>query len=196
MKKELVFASHNRHKAIEIQHLLGERYLVKTLSDIGCEEEIAETGQTLSENASLKSWYIYNKYGVNCFADDTGLEVEALNGAPGVFSARYAGMQKNDQDNIQLLLHNMYMSGQINRSARFRTVISCIIEGQETLIEGILEGNITQVPKGTNGFGYDPIFQPQNEISTLAEMTLEQKSAISHRAQAIQKLISFLKDQY
>lgn len=193
MKKVLVFATNNKHKAAEIQLLVGDAYQIKTLTDIGCTEDIAETGSTLEENASIKSKYVYNNYGLDCFADDTGLEVEALNGDPGVYSARYAGPQKKDNDNIQLLLVNMEQ--QPNKKARFRTVISCMIDSKEVLFDGILEGHIVAQPVGTNGFGYDPVFKPVDSERTLAEMTTEEKNKISHRARATQKLIQFLKEQ-
>lgn len=190
MKKILVFATHNQHKAAEIQQLLGEAYEIRTLTDIGCYEEIRETGLTLAENASIKSHYVFEKYGLNCFADDTGLEVESLNGEPGVFSARYAGLQKNDEENMNLLLQKM--NGITERAAQFRTVISCVVDGRETLFEGVLKGDITLNKIGSNGFGYDPIFQPSEKNCTLAEMSTEQKNEISHRAKAMQKLLTFL----
>lgn len=191
MRKILVFATHNRHKAAEIQQLLGDAYEIRTLTDIGCNEEIHETGLTLAENASIKSRYVFEHYGLNCFADDTGLEVRALNGEPGVFSARYAGLQKNDEDNMNLLLQKM--SGITDRSAQFRTVISCVMDGRETFFEGILEGEITFNKTGSNGFGYDPIFKHHERNCTLAEMNTEQKNEISHRARAMQQLLTFLK---
>lgn len=191
MRKILVFATHNRHKAAEIQQLLGDAYEIRTLTDIGCTEEIPEKGLTLTENASIKSHYVFEHYGLNCFADDTGLEVKALNGEPGVFSARYAGLQKNDEDNMNLLLQKMH--GISDRSAQFRTVISCIMDGRETFFEGVLEGEITLNKSGSNGFGYDPIFKPRERNCTLAEINTEQKNEISHRAKAMQQLLSFLK---
>jgi XTP/dITP diphosphohydrolase len=193
MKKVLVFATNNKHKAAEIQLLVGDAYQIKTLADIGCTEDIAETGSTLEENASIKSQYVYNHYGLNCFADDTGLEVEALHGAPGVYSARYAGPQKKDSDNIGLLLTNM--DQQSNKKARFRTVISCIMDATEVMFDGILEGEIVAKQAGTNGFGYDPVFKPIDSTRTLAEMTTTEKNKISHRARATQKLILFLQQQ-
>lgn len=186
----LVFATHNAHKAKEIQHIVGDHFIIRTLSDIGCTEDIPETGSTLAENASIKSRYVYNTYKFNCFADDTGLEVEVLNGAPGVYSARYAGEAKNDQANMNLLLHNLKAAN--NRNARFRTVISLIIEGKETIFEGELKGAITNEKAGTNGFGYDPVFKPEGFDNTLAEMDLAAKNTISHRARAFAKLTAFL----
>jgi XTP/dITP diphosphohydrolase len=191
MEKVLVFATHNKNKVFEVQQLLGDGFEIRTLSDIACHDEIEETGLTLSENASIKSSFVFNKYGLSCFADDTGLEVSALNGAPGVFSARYAGVQKSDNDNINLLLHNL--KGNSNREARFKTVISCILDGKETFFEGILEGQIVSEKVGENGFGYDPIFKPNNYNITLAQMTIDEKNEISHRAKATLKFIEFLR---
>lgn len=193
MKKILVFATNNKHKAAEIQQLVGDAYEIKTLADIGCHDDIEETGLTLEENASIKSNYVFNKYGLSCFADDTGLEVDALNGAPGVYSARYAGAQKKDDDNMDLLLSNLAQYS--SKKAKFRTVVSCIINGTETMFEGILEGAIVSQRAGTNGFGYDPIFKPADLNRTLAEMTTAEKNEISHRARATRKLIRFLNEQ-
>lgn len=193
MKKILVFATNNKNKAAEIQQLVGDVYEIKTLADIGCHDDIAETGLTLEENATIKSSYVFNKYGLNCFADDTGLEVEALNGAPGVYSARYAGEQKSDDDNIDLLLSNMAQYS--NKNARFRTVVSCMLNGVETIFDGVLEGAIVNQRKGNNGFGYDPVFKPVDSNRTLAEMTTDEKNEISHRARATRKLIQFLKEK-
>lgn len=187
----LVFASHNAYKAQEIQQLVGSSYLIKTLTDIGCSDDIAETGNTLTENAQIKSRFVFEKFGLDCFADDTGLEVDILNGSPGVYSARYAGPQRSDTDNMRLLLENL--EGEINRKAQFRTVISLIMGGKETLFEGVLRGAINTSPKGDNGFGYDPIFEPEGLEVTLAQMNLEEKNKISHRARAMQQLITFLK---
>lgn len=192
MKRILVFATNNKYKAAEIQQLVGESFDIKTLTDIGCHDDIEETGLTLEENAAIKSRYVFDKYGLSCFADDTGLEVEALNGAPGVYSARYAGTQKNDDDNMDLLLSNLAQYS--NKNARFRTVISCIMDGTETIFDGILEGTIVAQRTGTNGFGYDPIFKPVDSGRTLAEMTTAEKNEISHRARATRKLIQFLRE--
>jgi XTP/dITP diphosphohydrolase len=189
-KKQFVFATHNANKASEIQKIVGEQHLIKTLTDIGCNEEIPETGDTLEANASIKSAYVNTQYHLNCFADDTGLEVEALNGEPGVYSARYAGDQKKDAANIELLLQNL--KNVENRTAQFRTVISLIMDGKEYLFEGILKGTITYECIGNNGFGYDPIFKPLNSDITLAQMSMEEKNKISHRAKAVSKLIAFL----
>lgn len=187
---ELVFATHNKHKAAEINQLLGSSFIIKTLPEIGCTEDIDETGSTLQENASLKSLFIARQYKVNCFADDTGLMVRHLNGEPGVYSARYAGKQKLDADNMDLLLTNL--KGVTDRSAYFETCISLRLNGQEYLFRGILNGHITTEKKGTNGFGYDPIFVPEGMRKTLAELTSEEKNNISHRAIATSKLIAFL----
>jgi XTP/dITP diphosphohydrolase len=186
----LVFATHNAHKAKEIQQIVGDHFIIRTLSDIGCTEDIPETGSTLAENASIKSRYVYDTYRLNCFADDTGLEVEVLNGAPGVYSARYAGEAKNDQANMDLLLQNI--KGADNRKARFRTMISLIIDANEMLFEGELKGEIITEKTGTNGFGYDPIFKPEGLENTLAQMDLAAKNTISHRARAFAKLTAFL----
>ncbi len=188
---KLIFATQNQHKAREIQAIVPKGIEVLTLKDIQCEDDIPETALTLEGNASLKSLYVVSKFGVNCFADDTGLEVEALDGRPGVFSARYAGSQKNADDNMQLVLSEL--SEKTNKKARFRTVISLIIEGEEHLFEGIVEGTIIDEKRGAEGFGYDPIFVPENESKTFAEMSLEEKNRYSHRVRALAKMIDFLK---
>jgi XTP/dITP diphosphohydrolase len=188
---ELVFATHNANKAKEIQHLVGDRFMIRTLTDIGCTEDIPETGSTLEENASIKSRYVYDTYGLNCFADDTGLEVKALDGAPGVYSARYAGDARNDNANMDLLLQRLQHNAQ--RDARFRTVISLRINGTETLFEGELTGRIRESKAGSNGFGYDPVFEPHGDDRSLAQMELAEKNSISHRAKAFARLIAFLK---
>jgi len=187
---ELLFATNNKHKLKEIQHLLGHKIKLLCLDDIQCNDEIPEDYTTLDENASQKAWYIYNKYGVNCFADDTGLEIEYLNNEPGVFSARYAGPEKNSEDNIIKVLK--LLKGIKLRKARFRTVISLIIEGKETQFEGIVNGNILTEKHGDDGFGYDPIFLPEGYNQSFAEMSLSEKNKISHRAMASQKLVRFL----
>jgi XTP/dITP diphosphohydrolase len=186
----LVFATNNANKAREIQHLVGHSYTIQTLVDIGCTTDIEENGNTLTENASIKSRYVFTHYGVNCFADDTGLETEALNGEPGVYSARYAGEQKNAADNIKLLLNKL--DGVANRSARFVTVISLVLDGKEYFFEGELRGKIITEMRGTNGFGYDPVFVPEGYTQTLAELTLDEKNRISHRARAFTRLQDFL----
>ena len=188
---KLVFATNNQHKISEVRDILGQHFEILSLSEIGCNEDIPETAETLEGNASLKSRYVHQKYGYNCFADDTGLEVEALNMEPGVYSARYAGEQKNSTDNMTKLLTQLDKIK--NRKARFRTVISLIIDGQETLFEGIVNGNILTEGLGEKGFGYDPIFQPDGYNTSFAQMQLSEKSKISHRGLAVVKLIDYLK---
>ncbi len=187
---KLLFASHNAHKAKEIQSLLPNGFELKTLNDVGLLEDIPETGQTLQENASIKNHYVWQKLCLPCFADDTGLEVEALNGEPGVYSARFAGLQKDGNDNMKLLLEKLKDSD--NRKARFRTVISYIINGKEFLFEGIIEGRIATEPSGTQGFGYDPLFIPDGSTKTFAEMDLTEKNTYSHRARAFARFIESL----
>jgi len=187
----LVFATNNPHKAREVEHILGGAYTVKTLRDIGCLEDIEETENTLEGNALLKARYVKNNYGYDCFSEDTGLEVEALGGAPGVHTARYAGENRNPDDNISLLLNNL--AGKENRQARFRTIIALLRDGQETLLEGICEGRIAREKQGSGGFGYDPVFIPAGYTQTFAELGDEVKNKISHRALATEKLVAFLK---
>lgn len=191
---ELVFATNNQHKLNEIQALLGETIQVLCLNDINCDEDIPETGETLEANALQKSEYIYRRYGVNCFADDTGLEIDALNGEPGVYSARYAGEEKNAEANMEKVLKNL--NGQKNRKAKFRTVISLMIDGVEYQFEGVVEGEILESESGSEGFGYDPIFKPDGYQESFAEMDMSLKNKISHRGRAIVKLIDFLKEHY
>lgn len=191
---KLVFATNNQHKINEIRNMLGENFELVSLEDIGCTEEIAETSKTLEGNASQKANYVYDKYGLNCFADDTGLEVEALGMAPGVYSARYAGPQRNSIDNMNRLLAELDKIK--NRKARFRTVISLIINGNEMLFEGIVDGEILHQPIGQLGFGYDPIFRPEGFSTSFAEMDLVLKNSISHRGRAFEKLIKYLKNNY
>ena len=188
---KLVFASSNKNKIFEIQSMLPETIQILSLEDIGCMEEIPETADTIEGNAILKANYISNKYGYDCFADDTGLEVASLNGEPGVFSARYAGEQRNSDDNMDKLLDNL--SDKNNRKAQFKTVIALNINGKQDLFTGIAKGEITLKKTGTKGFGYDPIFQPTGYKETFAELSLEIKNEISHRGKATQKLINFLK---
>jgi XTP/dITP diphosphohydrolase len=187
----LVIATNNIHKINEIRHLLNERIELLSLSDIGCQIHIPETEKTIEGNAAQKAFFIYERFKINCFADDTGLEIEALNGEPGVFSARYAGENCSFEDNIRKVL--TAMQGKENRSARFKTVIALIINGKLKTFEGIVEGTIRKDKKGGNGFGYDPIFQPAGSEMTFAEMSLEEKNIISHRAIALQKLVNYLK---
>ena len=188
---KLVFATNNRHKLKELQHLVGNSFELLSLEDIGCFEDIPETDPTLEGNASLKAFYVYTNYGYDCFADDTGLEVEALNGDPGVFSARYAGEAKDSAANMDKLLQQM--NGIKNRNARFRTVISLVIGEKEMRFEGIVEGTIAEEKRGKEGFGYDPVFMPDGYSKTFAEMELNEKNEISHRARAVQKLVNWLK---
>lgn len=187
----LCFATNNTHKIKEIQALLGNSHQLLSLRDIGCTEELAEDQETLEGNSLQKAEYVFQHYKVACFADDTGLEVEALKGAPGVYSARYAGDQRQPADNMQLLLKNL--QGEKNLKARFRTVITLITTKGTRQFEGILNGTITFEQRGTQGFGYDPVFVPEGYEQTLAELSLDEKNKISHRARAVQKLVLFLK---
>ena len=188
---KLVFATNNPHKLRELQAILGESFELLSLKDIGCEEEIPEEQPTLEGNARQKSFYVYKKYGYSCFADDTGLEIEALNGEPGVYSARYAGEAKDPQANMDKVLAKLENAN--NRKARFRTVISLVLDGEEKQFEGTVEGEITKEKRGGSGFGYDPIFLPAGYKKTFAEMSLADKNQISHRARAVQKLVEYLK---
>ncbi len=190
MKREFVIATNNAHKLKEIIHIIGDNFVIHSLADINCQEEIPETADTLEGNALQKARYIHSHYGLDCFADDTGLEVEALNNAPGVYSARYAGPGHDSEANMNKLLHEL--QGKQNRKARFRTVIALIMDGKEYLFEGIINGNITQEKKGDSGFGYDPIFQPDGYEQTFAELGDDIKNKISHRALAVHKLAEFL----
>lgn len=190
---ELVFASNNEHKVNEIQAMIGSTIRLRSLKDIGCTEEIPETGRTFEENAGQKSRFVYEKFGLNCFADDSGLEIDTLGGEPGVDSAHYSG-SRNFEQNIQLVLDKLGDSEK--RTARFKTVISLIIDAEEFLFEGSVEGKITKSISGSGGFGYDPIFQPDGYNISFAEMSADEKNRISHRAKAIEKLISFLKERY
>lgn len=189
---KLVFASNNKNKIKEIQQLLPDSIEILSLETIGCHEEIPETSDTIEGNAMLKANYVTEKYGYDCFADDTGLEVEALNGEPGVYSARYAGEQRNAEDNMDLLLKNLV--GQNNRTAQFKTVIALNLNGTQQLFTGIAKGKITTEKSGNQGFGYDPIFQPEGFQETFADLSLETKNQISHRGKATQLLISYLNE--
>ena len=189
---KLVFATNNSNKLEEVKKILPKDITLLSLKDIGCFDDIDETGKTLSENASIKSDFIYKKYGFNCFSDDTGLEVEALNNEPGVFSARYAGEPTDSNKNMEKLLQKL--EGFSNRSAQFRTVISLILNGKEYQFEGVCKGEIVPNKKGIEGFGYDPIFKPKGFDKTFAEMTKQEKNKISHRGIAIQKLSKFLEN--
>lgn len=187
----LVFATNNPHKAREVEQILGKDFQVKTLRDIGCPEDIEETEPDLEGNAWLKARYVKEKYGYDCFSEDTGLEVEALGGAPGVHTARYAGEQRNAEDNIRLLLKNL--EGEKNRKAQFRTIIALIIEDKEFLFEGVCKGSIATQKSGAGGFGYDPVFIPDGFDKTFAELGDEVKNTISHRAKAVEQLVAFLR---
>ena len=188
---QLVFASNNKNKIKEIQLLVPASIQILSLEDIGCTEDIAETADTIEGNAILKANYVTEKYGYDCFADDSGLEVDALNGEPGVFSARYAGEPKNDENNIAKLLTNL--KDVKNKKANFKTVICLNSKGKQHLFKGIINGQIIEERIGTNGFGYDPIFVADGYEKTFAELSLEEKSNISHRGIAVKKLIDFLK---
>lgn len=188
---QLVFASNNKNKITEIQSILPETIKILSLEDIGCYEEIPETADTIEGNAILKANYVSEKYGFDCFADDTGLEVDALNGAPGVYSARYAGEQRNADDNMNKLL--VALADNTNRKAQFKTVIALNLKGKQELFTGIVRGEITLEKFGNKGFGYDPIFQPEEYQETFAQLPLEIKNKIGHRGKATQLLIAFLK---
>lgn len=188
---KLVFASNNKNKIQEIRHQLPQAIELLSLEDIGCTEDIPETADTIEGNAILKANYVTERYGYDCFADDTGLEVEALNGAPGVYSARYAGEQKNAEDNMDKLLAEL--KAKTNRSARFKTVIALNLNGQQHLFTGIVGGEITTKRAGDKGFGYDPIFKPEGLPYTFAQLSLDEKAKLSHRGRAVQQLIAFLK---
>ncbi len=190
MQKQLVFASHNSHKISEIRNILGPGFDLAGLDELGCHEEIPEPYETLEENALAKARFVYTRYGKNCFADDTGLEVEALKGEPGVMSARYAGPGKDSLANMEKLL--LELSGKTNRKGRFRTVIALVLDGREYLFEGIVTGTITKAPMGKKGFGYDPVFIADGYKKTFAEMDAKEKNRISHRKNAIAKLADFL----
>lgn len=190
MAREIVIATNNKHKVEEIRSLVGDRIKIISLSELGCKEDIPETGETLEENARQKARYIWEKYGKDCFADDTGLMVEALDGKPGVYSARFAGEKCSFDDNIDLMLE--MMEGKTNRKAYFSTVICLIEQGEEKLFEGSCPGSILTERYGRGGFGYDPIFVPDGYGESFAEMSLEEKNKISHRGKATDKLIKYL----
>ena len=190
--KKLIFATNNAHKLSEVQSLLGDAFTLVTLRECGITEDIPETAENLDGNALQKARYVYEKTGADCFADDTGLEVDALGGAPGVHSARYATNGHDFAANNRLLLKNL--EGETNRSAHFRTVIALILDGKEYLFEGRVEGAIATEESGSEGFGYDPLFVPSGEIITFAQMSAEAKNAISHRGRAVAKLVKFLKN--
>lgn len=191
MKKKLVFATNNLHKLTEIKAILGEQIDILSLNDINCHVDIPETANTLEGNAKMKAEYIYNHYHLDCFADDTGLEVKALNGAPGIYSARYAGEGHDSQANMKKLLENL--KGITNREAQFRTAICLIEGGEEHLFEGLVKGKIIEEKRGEAGFGYDPVFVPDGYDQTFAELGEGIKNQISHRARAVKKLCDYLK---
>jgi len=195
MKPTIVFATANENKVSEVRRLLNGRFEVKSLSDIGCMEDIPETSLTLEGNAKQKADYVKEKYGFDCFADDTGLEVDALDGAPGVFTARFGGPQKDAMQNMNHLLNELRSSGaeeSMDRKAQFKTAIHLILDGTEIALEGICKGEIAKKRSGTEGFGYDPIFIPEGESRTFSEMNADEKNAISHRGRAIRKMTEWL----
>jgi XTP/dITP diphosphohydrolase len=192
--QQLVFATNNKNKLKEVSDMLNGDIRLLSLDDINCKEEIPENSATIEGNALQKARYIYEKYGYNCFADDTGLEVEILEGRPGVYSARYAGEGKDPVDNMNKLLKEL--KGKTNRNARFRTVIALIIDGEAYTFEGIVKGSIVNNPRGSAGFGYDPLFKPEGYASTFAEMNAAEKNKMSHRAIAMHKMMEFLKAVY
>ena len=187
---KLVFATNNKHKLDEIRAILGNKIELLSLNDINCHDDIPETADTLQGNALIKARYIYDKFGINCFADDTGLEVDALGGEPGVYSARYAGEECDPKSNMNKLLDNL--TGISDRNAQFRTVIALIIDGEEKLFEGCVKGVISDVKMGEAGFGYDPIFIPEGFSESFAQMSSEMKNSISHRYRATEKLCKYL----
>jgi len=191
---EIVFATNNLHKVAEIENAIGTGLKIKCLKDIGCYEELPENQNTLEGNAFEKAKYVYDNFNVDCFADDTGLEIDALNGEPGVLSARYSGSDKDAEANMQKVLQKM--QNESNRNARFRTVISLIINGARFEFEGIVKGTILTAKSGKKGFGYDPIFQPLGYQETFAEMSMDLKNKISHRGLAVRKLVEFLNERY
>ncbi len=188
--QDIVFATNNQHKLEEIRRIVGGKFRILSLKEIGCEEDIPETADTLEGNALMKARFVKEHYGYDCFADDTGLMVDALGGAPGVYSARYAGPGHDSAANMALLLKNL--NGVTERSARFVTVIALILNGQEMTFEGRVEGEILTVPAGTSGFGYDPVFKPTESSVSFAEMSADAKNAISHRGRATAKLMTYL----
>ena len=192
--ESLVMATNNAHKLAEIRRIIGQKIKILSLDDIGCHDEIPETGDTLEENALIKARWVKEKYGYDCFADDTGLEVDALGGAPGVYSARYAGEHCTPADNVALILERMY--GIAVRAARFRTVIALIIGNEEILVDGVVNGCITAEPSGMDGFGYDPVFKPEGSDITFAQMDADAKNAISHRGRATARLLSVLNERF
>ena len=191
MKRKLVFATNNAHKLEEISSILGDKVEILSLNDINCHVDIPETADTLEGNAFLKAEYIFENYGLDCFADDTGLEIKALDNRPGVYSARYAGPAKEAKDNMEKVLQEM--QGKTDRQAQFRTVIALILNGEEHCFEGRVSGEILNAPQGKAGFGYDPVFRPDGYKESFAEMAMDEKNKISHRGRAVEKLTEFLK---
>ena len=187
---KIVFATNNPNKLKEIKALMPQGIDIISLEEVGCYEDIPETGDKLRDNALEKARYLKNYYGFDCFADDSGLEIEALNGAPGVYSARYAGPERNAQANMDKVLKEL--EGHFNRKAKFRTSIALILNGKEYLFEGIVDGNISLEKNGNEGFGYDPIFYPENSDRSFAQMHIEEKGQISHRGRAVKKLVDFI----
>ena len=189
---ELIIASQNQNKLVEFKKILGDKINLFSLSDIGLNQEIPENEKTIKKNAMFKAKFVNTQTGKNVFADDTGLEIDSLNGEPGVYSARYSGVDRNSDKNIELVLRKL--KNKANRNSRFKTIISLIIDGKSVNFEGVVEGKITEEKKGTNGFGYDPIFQPNGYSSTFGEMSLKEKNKISHRSIAINKMVQYLKE--
>lgn len=189
---ELIIASQNQNKLVEFKKILGDKINLFSLSDIGLNQEIPENEKTIKKNAMFKAKFVNTQTGKNVFADDTGLEIDSLNGEPGVYSARYSGVERNPNKNIELVLTKL--KNKSNRNSRFKTIISLIIDGKSVNFEGVVEGKITEEKRGSNGFGYDPIFQPKGYASTFGEMSLKEKNKISHRSIAINKMVQYLKE--
>ena len=189
---ELIIASQNQNKLVEFKKILGDKINLFSLSDIGLNQEIPENEKTIKKNAMFKAKFVNTQTGKNVFADDTGLEIDSLNGEPGVYSARYSGVERNSDKNIELVLTKL--KNKSNRNSRFKTIISLIIDGKSVNFEGVVEGKITEEKRGSNGFGYDPIFQPNGYASTFGEMSLKEKNKISHRSIAINKMVKYLKE--
>ena len=189
---ELIIASQNQNKLVEFKKILGDKINLFSLSDIGLNQEIPENEKTIKKNAMFKAKFVNTQTGKNVFADDTGLEIDSLNGEPGVYSARYSGVERNSDKNIELVLRKI--KNKSNRNSRFKTIISLIIDGKSVNFEGVVEGKITEEKRGSNGFGYDPIFQPNGYSSTFGEMSLKEKNKISHRSIAINKMVQYLKE--
>ena len=189
---ELIIASQNQNKLVEFKKILGDKINLFSLSDIGLNQEIPENKKTIKKNAMFKAKFVNTQTGKNVFADDTGLEIDSLNGEPGVYSARYSGVDRNSDKNIELVLTKL--KNKTNRNSRFKTIISLIIDGKSVNFEGVVEGKITEEKRGSNGFGYDPIFQPSGYASTFGEMSLKEKNKISHRSIAINKMVQYLKE--